>query len=137
MAIQHISTVICDYLIRSVTGQVSLIGIFKNINSPTIPIIKTSMGVYVELSGDVGDPFTLSIEGIGPDIVIIEGKIEYPPLFLNHQQSSQNIIGDISLNFENYGVFNVVLRSGKNIIHSTPYGVIQVLINDSDDKEVS
>lgn len=109
-------------------------GVFKNITSPQLPIMKAPMGVAVEFTGDSGDAFKVSIEGNDMNLVLAEGELEAPSDLIKHQQYSATIAGEIGISFENEGVFDVILRSGETEIHRTTIGVI-VLSKEANDVE--
>lgn len=75
MAIQHIATILCEYLIRSDVGKMSACGVFRNILAPDFPVSRKAC-VFVEISGAHGDPFRVSLEGNGIDVTVIEGVID-------------------------------------------------------------
>ena len=137
MAIEHISTILCDYLVHADNGRFTLVGMFTNISGPTLPITKQPIGVYIELVGEPGEPYRISIEGNGLDVLISEGVINQRGTPLQFQQSRTAIAGEMGLRFDTYGQFNVVLRSGAEIIHSTPFGVIQVVTGDVEEEDAA
>ena len=129
--IRHISTVACDAILRGSDGRHSCIGIFRNLNSPTLPFTKNPFGIIIELVGDAGDPFKISFEGNGLDQILAEGIVEPPVSVLKDQQWSLIFTGEMVLNFDTYGVFEIILSSNDEIIHSTPYGVVNVVVEEA------
>jgi hypothetical protein len=124
MAIQHLSTKLCDYLIRADNGRLSLVGTFNNLVSHQLPVAKSPCGLVVELLGDEGDPFTISLEGHGMTLLLAEGEIHQPPTTSEFEQSVMVIQGDVSLLFPRPGRYYIVVRSGEEVIHATPFGVL-------------
>src|ERR1022692_4552311 len=114
MAIRHISTIFCDYLIRADNGRLSFIGTFRSIESPTLPITKAPMGVCIEFMADVGDHFKVSLEGNGINLVLGEG-IFSPPHQPTVGQWIASIAAVIGVQFETVGVCEAILRSGDEI----------------------
>jgi len=125
MAIHHISTILCDYMMRSAEGKLMIAGTFRNIQAPTLPISKAPMYIVVEFTGDNGDPFEVIIDGNGFNQTIAVGIIEVPHLVEN-QQWSVIIGGEIGCRFDRAGVFDIVLRSAETVIHRNRYGVILI-----------
>jgi hypothetical protein len=124
MAIQHIATVFCDYLIRSDTGKPVICGVFKNFQSSAFPFSKGPVGLYVEMTGENGDPFRVSIEGNGISIDVATGTITRAQTLVENQQESVIIAGEIHLSFTETGTIDVILRSGELVVSSVRYGVL-------------
>lgn len=123
MAITHISTILCDYLIRADNGRNTYAGVFKNI-AGKMPLRKGPFGVGIEFKGNPGDPFKVTIEGNGINVLLTEGVIDPEPIVSEFHQLSLTISGEIGLQFETPGVFEVILYSGDEIVHRTAYGVV-------------
>jgi hypothetical protein len=124
MAIQHIATILCDYIIRADDGRTSVCGIFRNIYASSKPIVKAPIGLCVEIMGDAGDAFSVTMEGLGFNLVVIDDVVGPTEGVMLFQQPSITIGGEMGLRFEDFGIFNVVVRSGNQVIHTTPYGVV-------------
>ena len=123
MAIEHISTVACDTLIRSIDGKVSLIGVFRNIAALQMPATKL-MGIVVEFIGEQGDPFSVTLESdrFPEPMVLAEGNFTSTPRVNEFSQHGAMVTGEANLTFTEPGVFYVTLQSGDRIVHRTTFG---------------
>ena len=82
MALLHHSTKLCDYLIQAVDGKFTLAGCFTNVFCAELPLARP-VGMLVEFSGEVGDPFKIYVDGppeSNVEHVLAEGTVEKPPL---------------------------------------------------------
>lgn len=113
-------------MIRADNGMLTFAGVFRNIKSSTVPISKGPIGIAVEFIGEPGDLFKVSVEGNGVDMNIAEGTVEPFVFPYAHQQGSIIIAGEIGLQFAEPGTFDVILRSGEEVIHSNTYGAILI-----------
>lgn len=123
MAIKHLSTSLCDSIIHHADGRVSLIGLFRNVSSPTLPFGKRCW-VHVEIVSDVRSPFRVTVEGEDFTLLLAEGMLEKPNIELGNRQWAAVVGGELGLQFTKEGVFNVKLYSGEAVVHTTAFGVI-------------
>ncbi len=87
MAINHLYTILCDYLVQSEDGKVSANGIFHNIEVKEFPAAKDPMGIVVAFAGDPGEPFAIVLERPdGSSEELSRGVVEAPPGLREHQQ---------------------------------------------------
>ena len=128
MAIQHQSTKVCDYLIQALDGRFTLAGILSNVYAAELPLARP-LGVYVEFSGSVGDPFRITLEGpeeAGQPLMLAEGAVEKPTLRHPQEQWTATIGGMVGMQFPQQGVYRIVLRSGDTVVHEYPFGVLSL-----------
>jgi hypothetical protein len=130
MAIRHIATLLCDYLIRSDDGRYTLVGLFKNIEArpgAKLPIIKSPMGIYVEFLAEGGESVEVILKGPGKfSHQLFQSHLAVPETtLLRYQQRSASIgITAQPAAFEREGVYSIVLKSGNKTIHTHRFGVI-------------
>ncbi len=127
MALRHISTIFCDYLIRADDGRLTFAGTFRNLSWQNLPFIK-QFSVAVEFIGEEGDPFHVSIVGNDINIVFAEGNIEIPQDLQPLQRWSTVVAGAMQLIVQQEGVYEVILRSGDDVIHRAPIGMIHLAL---------
>lgn len=126
MALTHHSSKLCDYLIQAVDGKFTLAGCFTNMFCAELPLARP-VGMLVEFSGEVGDPFRISVDGppeTNVEHLLAEGSIERPPLRNPLEQWSATIGGMVGIVFPVEGTYRVILRSGDSIVHEYPFAVI-------------
>lgn len=123
MALKHLSTICCDYLIRDANGKMSYIGTFRSIISPTLPIIKSPMYVCVEFAGALGDPYKVSVEGNGVNLVMGEGTF-LPPATPAVGEWLAFVAAEVLARFETAGKCEIILRSGDEIIQQTSLSLV-------------
>lgn len=125
MAIRHTATVLCEQLIRSDEQRFTLVNIFRNIHVKKFPAVKDPMGIYVEFSGEEGDPFQILLKGPKRYLLTLqEDTIGVKPPSKPHQQAStiSAIIASPAV-FPHPGVYSVVLKSKDKTIHSHTFGI--------------
>lgn len=126
MALRHDFTIFCEYLIHADDGKFTFAGTFMNIFGPQLPIVKDKFSFGVQFFGEPGEHFKVTLEGPGLEQPILLGegemqehKTEYP-----FQLYSGIIAGTLgNATFSQEGIYNLVLRSGNEIVHSRPFGV--------------
>jgi hypothetical protein len=125
MALRHLSTVLCDYVIVSNEGKASAIGLFQNIRVTGFPGAVPMVGIIVTFAGERGDPYEVRLEGPGmEDMVVSQGVCEPPPGLDEHQQWGVMVYGKAApMVFNEPGVYRVVLRCEAEVVHSYPFGV--------------
>ena len=114
-------------MIQSVDGRFTLAGIFTNMFAADLPISRVA-GVLVEFTGEVGDPFRISIEGpAGADLTLVlaDGVLETPTLRHPQEQWSAKVGGMVGIQFPIEGIYRVILASGDSIVHEYPFAVIK------------
>jgi len=127
MAIRHLYTVLCDYLITHADGRTSAAGIFHNVEVRDFPAGKDPMGVVVAFAGDGGEPYEVALEGPGGFRQgMAEGTLEHPAELREHQQWAVVLAVTASpAIFPSPGVYRIVVRSGGVEIHAHPFGVLR------------
>ena len=127
MVINHLYTILCDYLVQSHDGKVSANGIFHNIEVKEFPAGKDPMGIVVAFCGDPGESFAVLLERPdGSSDELSRGVVEPPAGLGEHQQWALTLTGVATpAVFPAPGVYRVVLKSGDEVIHSYPFGVFQ------------
>ena len=128
MAIEHLYTILCEYLIQASDGKMSAAGIFHNIQTREFPATKDPMGLIVAFSGEEGDAFEVLLEGPGmPSGSIMGGVV---PAFTGSNELEyrvQTVAAEARpAAFREPGIYRVVLRSGDQLIHEYPFGVFGV-----------
>ena len=127
MAINHLYTILCDYLVQSTDGKVSANGIFHNVEVRKFPAGKDPMGIVVGFSGDRGEAFVVLLERPdGSSDELHTGVVQPPSELGEHQQWALTVVGVASpAVFPEPGIYRIVLRSGDQVVHSYPFGVFQ------------
>ena len=103
----------------------SVINLFDNLKVPGFPAAKDPFYVTVQMSGDEGDPFLITVEG--PDDLRVElanSSLNLAPLDGPFHQRSF-ILASVSRPavFAKEGIYYVVVRSGDREVHRRPFGV--------------
>lgn len=125
MAIRHNAILLCDYLIPHSDGRFTLGGVFQNIRASRIPALKDPMGVYVQFSGEAGDPYEVVLRHPdGAERVLESGMVQAPDALAEHQQWSTTFAAVVAVVFGAPGAYAIVLRSGGEEIHRHEFGVL-------------
>jgi len=127
MAIEHLYTILCEYLIQASDGKISAVGMFHNIQTPKLPATRDSMGVVVAFRGDEGDAYDIALEGPeGLHRPIYDGIVTSSAVRHEHEQAT-NVFAAVMhpAVFDKEGVYRVVLRSGTHEVHTYTFGVFQ------------
>jgi hypothetical protein len=137
MAIEHLYTILCEYLIRATDGKMSAAGIYQNIRTREFPATKDPMGVIVAFTGEEGDAFDVLLEGPGmPSGSMMGGVV--PPSVVGHglEQRVQTVAVEARpAVFREPGVHRIVLRSGDQVIHEYPFGVFKAAAEQGGDDD--
>jgi hypothetical protein len=126
MAIRHMYTVLCDYLVLGQDSKPTAVAIFQNVAVRQFPAAKDPLGILVSLRGDPGDPFEVVLVGPTGDTLgeVAKGTIQQPSDLREHQQWAMNVVGVASpAVFAKPGVYSVQVTSDGEHVHSYPFGV--------------
>lgn len=140
MAIKHAFTILCEELILSQHKRISFINAFLNINTNSVPGGIPRFAVGVGFYGDVGDEFSIDLEGPPGDkhknMKIAEGTIEEGQVGI----TETGLVGmafTVSeyrpLIFTATGIHQIVLRDRKRkkVVHRLPFSV--TLVEDTEE----
>jgi hypothetical protein len=129
MAIRHNYTLLCENVIRDVSGKLSFINVFQNVELEQTPGILAHMFVAVNLVGDPGDTYQISLDPPGKNPPLTPSPVEETVGELvgearqYQQASTYTIFGIGAVLFVVPGVYHITLRSKGKVIHRQPFGV--------------
>jgi len=127
MAIRHLYTVVCDYVVVGQDGRATAVGILHNIEFAQFPATKSLLGLVVGLVGDDGDEFRVALEG--PDersiAEVSKGTIAAPRDLRENQQWGFTVAGAVTpVVFAAPGIYAVTVWEGARMVHRYPFGVL-------------
>ncbi len=127
MALQHLGTFLCDYLVTGQDARHTLINTFHNIgHQGAFPAVKLPFCFVVELQGE-GEPFRVVLEGPPGDKLLLEGVAGVPdPDKRDHafQQWTTTLTAELVPGvFPVPGVYSITVYSGETEIHRRRFGV--------------
>ena len=108
MALRHIMTVLSDLAIQSSSGIASAVNIYNNLSVPGLPAMKDPFWVIVQMTGDNGDPYRISVEGQELQIDLAEGLLELRAQESPYHQRSAIVASESRpAIFEQEGVYHI------------------------------
>jgi len=126
MAIQHLSTVLCEQARRDAQGRLTLAGVFTSIEASCFPAHREQTTIYVALRGQPGDPFAIALRlPDGREECACSGEVERPPddQFGTIPREFQVIVDASNIGFDRAGVGAVLVQSGETLLHTQEFVV--------------
>lgn len=127
MAIRHLYTILCDYLVVGQDGRPTAAGIFHNIEFDQLPGARSFLGIVVGLMGEDGDVFRVTLDDPDGECMaeLATSAVEKPTDLREHQQWAYTATGLAApAVFPKAGVYSVCIWEGREKIHAYPFGVL-------------
>ena len=128
MALKHRYTVLCDYVLRGQDGKLALVGTFENVWLREFPGSIPRMFIVVSFTGRPGDKYKIELEGPGQKSIATLTEDELGPAKPSNdfEVSSTTFIVDAqNAPFEKPGMYAIVLRGDKRLVHRLTFGVVK------------
>jgi hypothetical protein len=129
MAIRHNSTLLCEFVIQDANGRFSFINVVDNVRLPSIPGGLVSLNVAVNVTGEVGEEFSITIRDPKSKVLgRVAGQIKESdrvPASRYSQTSTTAILQIQPAVFHVEGVYHVVVKSGTKVLKRKAFGVFE------------
>ena len=127
MAVTHNFTILCEFIMRGITGSYSFNGTIVNLQVEELPV-KRSIGIGLGFNGEPDSGNMLSIHIYKPDGGLMQkydlSKVETPYARRSPYQMENSIVAFmLPLVCTEEGVYHFVFQEGETILHDLPFGV--------------
>jgi hypothetical protein len=130
MAIRHNFTILCENVLRDVTGKLSLVSMFQDIEVPQFPGTIGRLYLVISLTGGLGERYRVAVEPPqgGEPLVQAEDQVDPPNRQRKPEEEGTNtnqlILEWRQAIFPAEGVYHVVVTAEGREIHRHPFAVL-------------
>jgi hypothetical protein len=130
MAIRHNFTVLCENVLRDVTGKLSLVSIFQNIEVPGFPGTMGRLYLVISLTGELGESYCVAVEPPLGGEPLVQAEDQFDPPYRQQRPEEQGTdANELILEwrqpiFPTEGVYHVVVTAEGREIHRHPFAVL-------------
>jgi hypothetical protein len=130
MADGHIALttlLMCDYALTAQDGKISAIGLFSQINVARLPAVHGRLFIVAVLEADPGT-YELSLQVVAPSGASILEQAPHMKISVPPAATTANVVANLNgLKMSELGRHRIELRSGDELLGSTPFNVNLVL----------